>query len=158
MIQKSALLLCGAMLLHACLFSKKTTTHPHDLAALEWLVGNWNRVNNKPDRTARESWEKISAMEWKGLGVSLKNGVKTFEEQLKLVRDADGLYYEALVPENKSWVRFKLTEYSNHHFICENPTHDFPKKIAYTLKADGQLDVVISGDGKSQQFVFERAK
>jgi hypothetical protein len=158
MLQKSTLFLGALACLLACAPTRKTKTPPNDLATLEWLQGNWNRVNTRPGQTATESWEKVSATEWKGVGTSFRNGVKSFEEQLKLVQSADGLYYEALVPENNGWVRFKVLDKSARHFICENPAHDFPKKIAYTLQDDGKMNVVISGDGKSQQFVFESVK
>jgi len=40
----------------------------------------------------------------------------------------------------------------------ENPQHDFPKTIRYTLREDGTLEATISGtaEQRSQSFVFKR--
>ncbi len=39
---------------------------------LMWLQGNWTRTNNKVDRTGAERWQKISPVELRGLGFSMK--------------------------------------------------------------------------------------
>jgi hypothetical protein len=59
------------------------------------------------------------------------------------------------VPENKGLVYFKFTATTDHSFTCENPTHDYPKKIIYDHQGN-TLKVTISGDGKSNTFLFER--
>jgi hypothetical protein len=45
----------------------------------------------------------------------------------------------------------------NQSFVCENPEHDFPKKIDYTL-SDGKMTARISGNGRSFDFIFSRSK
>jgi hypothetical protein len=45
-----------------------------------------------------------------------------------LIRD-DAIYYVADVPQNQQPVYFKFTEITESGFACENPDHDFPKKI-----------------------------
>jgi len=141
--------------LSSCLGTKQANKTV-DLPTLSWLLGKWNRLNTKPGQTAYEAWEKASATQWKGTGVSMKNGTKSFEEQLQLLKKEDGLFYAALVPENGQWVFFKITQHSKNHFVCENPEHDFPKKITYTLKENGQLEAIVSGNGKEMKFEFEK--
>jgi hypothetical protein len=44
---------------------------------------------------------------------------------------------------------------SERHF--ENPAHDFPKMIRYTLRADGTLEARVSDGGQqAETFVFTR--
>jgi len=79
-----------------------------------------------------------------------------FVEKLGIiVRDGD-LFYVADVPENQQPVYFRLTEIKQNSFTCENPEHDFPKKLAYSLKGN-KLHAIISGDGKSMEFFFEKS-
>ena len=54
-----------------------------------------------------------------------------YVEKLKLVIKDNNIYYVADVPENKHPVDFKLIEISEMTFTCENPEHDFPKRIRY---------------------------
>ncbi|WP_315820030.1 hypothetical protein [Paraflavitalea speifideaquila] len=59
------------------------------------------------------------------------------------------------VPQNKEPVYFKLTAITKDGFTCENPNHDFPKKIDYKLDGN-KLRATISGDGKAIDYLFER--
>jgi hypothetical protein len=126
-----------------------------DFNKLSWLTGTWNRTNTKPGRTAHERWEKTGNTEMQGWGVNLKGQDTLFVEKLKLVIKDDHLYYVADVPENKQPVYFKLTEITKESFVCENPDHDFPKKITYLLEGT-KLKATISGNGKAIDYWFER--
>jgi len=126
-----------------------------DFKKLDWLEGTWMRINNKPGRSAHEKWQKISSSEWSGMGVNMSSGVTAFVEKLKLVIKDDNIYYVADIVENRVPVYFKLTSITNDGFVCENPDHDFPKKISY-LKDGEKLAATISGNGKSIDYLFER--
>jgi hypothetical protein len=82
------------------------------------------------------------------------NGSDTsFVEKIRIVVKDNELNYVADVPENKEPIYFKFTELTATGFVCENPAHDFPKKISYQL--DGKnLKATISGDGKSMDYLF----
>jgi hypothetical protein len=138
-------------------FSSNVLAQPSskDFNKLNWLEGKWIRTNVKPGKSASEMWKKISGTEWKGKGVTLKGTDTLFVEKLKLIVKEGNIYYVADVPENKTEVLFKFTELNDHGFVCENPKHDFPKKISY--QRDGnKIKAVISGDGKSMEFLFEK--
>ncbi len=124
-----------------------------DLKKISWLEGKWERTNTKPGKKGFELWTRVSATEWNGKGVSLTGTDTTFVEKLKLVVRDGTPYYVADVPENQKEVLFKFTELSDNGFVCENPQHDFPKKISYQKDGD-KLKAVISGDGKSIEYVF----
>src|SRR5205809_390722 len=71
-----------------------------DFKKLDWLEGDWTRLNSKPGRSAHESWQRISPTEWKGLGVNMKGRDTAFIEKLKLVIKDDSIYYVADLAEN----------------------------------------------------------
>ena len=126
-----------------------------DFKKLDWLEGTWTRTNVKPGRSAYEKWQKISSSEWSGLGVNMKGSDTAFVEKLKLVIKDGNIYYVADIVENKEPVYFKFTFITNDGFVCENPQHDFPKKISYQKDAE-KIKATISGDGKSIDYIFEK--
>ena len=126
-----------------------------DFKKLSWLEGTWTRTNSKPGRSGNERWVKKSASEWQGWGVSMSGKDTAFVEKLKLVIKEGGIFYVADVPENKQAVYFKFTELTDNQFTCENPQHDFPKKISYQRNGN-KLKAIISGDGKAMEYLFEK--
>lgn len=129
-----------------------------DLKKLEWLVGTWNQTNtSKPGRTAHECWMKPEANKLSGYAVTMQGTDTLFKEKTTILIKDNALYYVAEVPGNKEPVYFKFTELTSSSFVCENPEHDFPKKITYQF--DGtKLKAQISGNGKAIDYYFERKK
>lgn len=129
----------------------------NQLDQLEWVIGFWDRTNTKPGRSAHERWEKVSNTALSGWGVSLRESDTTFVEKLQVFVKDGILYYQADVPENPAPVSFAFTSIDKTGFVCENPNHDFPKKIQYELKGD-TLVATTSGDGKEVIFRFRKRK
>lgn len=132
--------------------AKETTDNFNKLS---WLTGMWNRTNVKPGRKAHERWEMVGSQAMKGFGVTMKEQDTAFVEKLQLVIKDNKIWYVADVEHNKAPTFFELTAISNDGFTCENPAHDFPKKIVYKLNGD-KLTATISGDGKSFDYLFDR--
>lgn len=128
---------------------KKQTT----ISSVEWLVGNWTRINAKPGSSGFEAWTRKSNTELVGVGGSMKGADTTFVEKLRIVVKDGDLFYIADTPENKDEVWFKFTDLKTNSFVCENPEHDFPKKIAYNLEGN-TIHALVSGDGKVIAFQF----
>ena len=63
----------------------------------------------------------------------MKGADTSFVEVLKILIEKDRLYYVADVPENKRLVYFEISSATKDGFVCENPLHDFPKKIVYQV-------------------------
>jgi hypothetical protein len=59
------------------------------------------------------------------------------------------------VKGNKDIVYFQFVSLGDDHFVCENPAHEFPKRIEYKLRGN-QLQASISGDGKTIPYLFEK--
>lgn len=131
--------------------------HAQDLSGISGMLGKWKSVNTKTGNTAYENWVKISDQEWKGTGYRIsRTGTDTlFSEKMQIIVKDKVLYYVADVKENAAPVYFKFTAINEQGFTCENPEHDFPKKITYQL--DGKkLKATISGNGKEFSYSFER--
>jgi hypothetical protein len=138
----------GLMLQASFLFAQD------DVSKVEWLTGSWTRTNVKPGRSGVEVWAK-NGNELVGRGISLKGMDTTFVEKIRIVSKEGKLFYVPDVPENKGEVWFELTSVTEKGFVCENPKHDFPKKIVYEV--DGKdLKATISGDGKSIDYFFKK--
>jgi hypothetical protein len=127
-----------------------------DIGKVEWLSGTWTRTNAKPGRSGVEVWNKKNT-ELVGRGITLKGTDTTFIEKLKIAAKDGKLFYVADVPGNDEPTWFEFTELTDKSFVCENPQHDFPKKISYTLNGD-DLIATISGDGRSVDYIFKRKK
>ena len=127
----------------------------NELSDLNWLVGQWERQGMKPGKSGHERWEPAAGNMMHGWGVSFQGQDTTFVEKLKIVKKDNSVYYVADVPENQTPALFLMTEISADGFVCENPDHDFPKKISYKREGD-ILNATISGDGKEVIFKFIR--
>ena len=89
----------------------------------------------------------------KGQATTTQNSDTVYVERISLIIKDDAIYYVADVPQNKQPFYFKLTSITGNGFVCENPEHDFPKKITYELNGS-QLKATISGDGKSFDYLY----
>lgn len=141
-------------LLLALIMTLSQYASSQSLKDFEWLKGTWERQNVKPGNTAFEVWEQ-TAEGLAGSGVSLTGSDTTFVERLSIIEKDSDIYYVAFVSSNGSPTYFKITSVSDNGFISENPQHDFPKKIAYTLDGN-KLTAVISAGEKAMGFVFNR--
>jgi len=148
-------ILATAILLLSAQVTSGQTISAAELNKVSWLEGVWQRTNLKAGRTGAESWKKQSADEWRGLGYTLQGTDTLFVERMKLVIFENTPAFVADVPENKRLVYFKFTAVTDHGFTCENPSHDYPKKIVYDRQAN-TLKVTISADGKTNVFLFEK--
>lgn len=122
---------------------------------LEWLTGKWIRTNSSAGESGYETWNKVSDLKLSGKGITLKGKEVVFTENLELIVKGNDIFYVVTVSGAKMPVYFKLTAVDANGFSCENPEHDFPKKITYS-RSGNQVKAVISGDGKSVDYIFVR--
>ena len=135
--------------------SANQSTHS-TIDQLKWLEGTWTRTNSKAGQSGLEMWKKVSSTELSGRGITMHGSDTAFVEKLRIIVRDGNIFYVADVPENQKPVFFRLTEIKRNSFTCENPNHDFPKKIAYNLQGN-TLHAIISGDGKAMEFFFEKS-
>ena len=128
-------------------------TNEQQFKKLTWLVGKWNRTNAKAGESGYETWEKVNALKLTGKGVTLKEAQVVFLEHLELSIRGSDIVYAVRLKEEKTPIFFKLTEINKDGFTCENPQHDFPKKIVYKREGEN-VKAIISGNGESIDFNF----
>ena len=120
------------------------------LADLSWLIGRW-RQQESSGAYSDEIWSKASGEALVGAAHTIQNGDTVWSEQLeiKVAENGEVVYY-ANVPENDGPVGFKMISIAPYTVTFENPEHDFPWKIVYTLSGNN-LHVRIAGyrDGQA---------
>jgi len=152
---KTNKLLLIIFLLSFTLASSAQENNRQKFKKLEWLTAKWIRTNAKAGHSGYEIWSKVSDLKLSGKGLTFNGNEIIFTENLEIIVKGTDLYYVVtLAGENKP-VYFKLTALNDNGFTCENPKHDFPKKITYEREGD-QVKAVISGDGKSVDYLFVR--
>jgi hypothetical protein len=86
---------------------------------------------------------------------TLKGDRMVVFEFLRIVERDGSLLYIAQ-PNGRPPTEFMLTSITGDSVTFENPTHDFPKVIRYSKRADGSLEARVSDGGqKAEVFVFK---
>ena len=116
-----------------------------------FLIGNWKRLNDKPESQTYETWNT----NFTGIGFTKTEGKTTFQETLSIVAIKDTLYLK-VEGVNEEPTLFKFTSQTDSSFVCENKENEFPKKIKYYLE-NNQLKAIVSNDDFRIDFVFEKA-
>ena len=123
---------------------------------VKWLMGVWE---NKTQRgSIYESWTTVNKMEISGKSFVVKEGDTMVFENIRIVEEADNLFYIPIVKNQNEGlpVRFAMTSLTDTNMVFENPAHDFPQKISYTKINADSLVAMISGlrNGQERQQVF----
>lgn len=125
-------------------------------ADFSWLEGSWKLQG----KNVYEIWEKKEGV-LKGKAFKISATDTTMLEKITL-RERDGVfYYVPDVKENNGEVEFKMTSITADGFVAENPAHDFPKLIRYTIvrKENTQtINASIEGNGKVIQYTFDKVR
>lgn len=124
---------------------------------LEWLIGKWTRINSKPGQSGYETWTKVSDLKLEGKGITMKGQQAIFVEHMELSIKDNDIFYIVTVTGEKQPTYFKLTALTKDSFTCENPQHDFPKKITYQRNGE-HVKATISGNGQSIDYNFVAAR
>lgn len=140
------------------LTSSAQTSVKKSLADFEWLLGKWERINNKSGQITYEKWIKESDTKFIGFDWTMKGKDTVFIENFSLEIKDNDLYYIADVSHNPAPVPFKITVNSTNGFTSSNPEHDFPKKIEYKKENGNTMTATISGNGKEIPYKFKKVE
>lgn len=121
----------------------------------DWLLGKWQRINDKPGRTTFENWEKASDSAYHGVGFTLQNGDTLSQEIMKIVKTNGKWNLFVKTPKEKEFIRFEMAKIQADNFECKNDTLDFPKLIKY-WKNGNRIQALVSGDSLELSFDFKR--
>ncbi|MFN0243474.1 MAG: DUF6265 family protein [Planctomycetota bacterium] len=124
---------------------------------LAWLAGAWVGTRSSGS-SIEERWSppRGGAMLAVSRTVNTSGKMSAFE-YLRIVEREGGLVYIAQ-PGGKTPTEFVLTELSTTRAVFVNPRHDFPRRIAYELSAEGDLSATIGQleGGTPNRFDFKR--
>jgi hypothetical protein len=124
------------------------------LTQLAWLAGTWNGSDGPV--TFEERWTPPAGGVMLAVSRTLKGDRMVAFEFLRIVERNGTLVYIAQ-PNGRPPTEFTLTAIAADSATFENPTHDFPKMIRYSRRADGTLEARVSDGGqKGDTFVFKR--
>jgi hypothetical protein len=126
---------------------------------LEWLAGYWTITGEDGAIAVEELWLSVAGQVMVGVHRDARNPERVFFEYLRIEARDGGVYYGSK-PSNQPEAVFRLTEHEpGARALFENPDHDFPQRIAYTLDG-GVLTVTISGivgaEERSSRWTFTR--
>ena len=126
------------------------------IGQVEWLGGTW--IGTTGASGFEERWTPPAGGSMLAVARTLRNGIMTGFEFLCIAERNGGLVYQAMPNGRQPATDFTLTKIEPNSVTFENPAHDFPKMIRYTLSPDGTLEAVISGTDKQKPQTFRFKK
>ena len=126
------------------------------IAQVAWISGFWSGDNN--NSVVEERWTPQASGSILGLGRRLRGTLMSSFEFLCINEREGSLVYTAMPDGRTTPTHFTLTSITAESATFENPKHDYPKLVRYTLKPDGSLETTISGaaNQRTLSFVLQR--
>lgn len=124
------------------------------LNTISWLSGAWVAEGN--GRQISEQWMSPAGGKLLGMSRTVSHG-RTVEYEFLLLRvEGNGDINYVAKPSGQAETAFKLVRASANEVVFENPQHDFPQRIIYTLKEGDKLTAAVEGtkNGKSRRIEF----
>lgn len=127
------------------------------IAQVGWISGTWAGTT-AGGATVEERWTPAATGSMMAISRTLRDNAMSAFEFLCIVERDGGLVYQAMPNGRSPATDFTLTKLEGETAVFENPTHDFPKMIRYSLLADGSLEATVSGaaGSKPQTFLFKK--
>ena len=118
----------------------------NELEKASFLIGNWQKTDSTG--TLEEIWKTENDSTYLASSYFVQNKKDTLHsEQIELIENNKNLIYKATIKgeNNNQPVAFQLTDADDSLLVFENPKHDYPQKITYTLQKNNTLKATISG-------------
>jgi hypothetical protein len=142
MFQKTTLIL----LLLAIVSCKNSETNEKEkIKKTNWLLGKWE--NKVDEGVLSENWKRLNDSTFQAKSFFIKDKDTLHFESITLQQKGEELFYSATVKgqNNDKPVTFNMTSETDKKLVFENPKHDYPQKITYTLINKDSLVAEISG-------------
>jgi hypothetical protein len=120
-----------------CVIALNDRTYAQGTDVMKWMVGTW-KINTGKGYVV-EKWRAINDSTLSGKSFFVKAaGDSVVQESLELVlRKGQWTYISTVNGQNNNQpVSFKIIFLRGSEFICENPQHDYPQRIAYRRMKD----------------------
>ena len=116
------------------------------VADVAWLSGTWvSEPTTAGGATTEERWTPTAGGATIGISRTTRGTSMSAYEFLCIVERDGSLVYSAMPNGRAPATEFVLTQVTKDSATFENPSHDYPKAIKYTRRADGALETAISG-------------
>jgi hypothetical protein len=131
--------------------------------SFNWLQGSWQMQTRRGIIT--EKWAVTNDSTLAGESIMTRtDGTEIPLEKIELAFRNGNYYYIPTVrnQNGQQAIEFKITSHSETGFVAENPQHDFPKRITYTLVNKDSIHAMID-DGaaapvKKSDYYYSRKK
>src|SRR5262245_51101109 len=119
---------------------------------LAFMKGAWESQGGS--MKFEERWTEEAGGLMLGVARTIKGDRAVAFEFLRVEFRKDGVFYVAQ-PGGRPKTEFKLTASDGKSATFENPEHDHPKMIRYSLSPDGTLKAELDGAEGKQAFLFK---
>lgn len=130
---------------------------PASISAVAWIGGTWSTVGvgaappaGTTTTTTEERWTTPAGGVMLAMARAVRGTAMPSFEFLCIAERAGGLVYTAMPNARTPATDFMLTSFTETSATFENPAHDFPKKIRYSLTPEGLLVTEVSGAAGSR--------
>ena len=111
-----------------------------------WVGGTWlSEPATAGGSITEERWTPPSGGSMIGTSRTMRGTEMSAYEFLCIVQRDGSLVYSAMPNGRAPATEFVLTNVTRDSATFENPAHDYPKTIKYSLRPDGSLETAISG-------------
>jgi hypothetical protein len=117
------------------------------IADLSWLAGCWRQ--EAAGRIVDEVWMAPAGDAIFGMSRTVARDRAVAHEFMEIRSAADGLVFIAR-PSGQPEASFRLVKSGPRELVFENPTHDFPQRITYSLPLPDALVGRIEGTEKGR--------
>jgi hypothetical protein len=116
------------------------------IADVAWIDGTWvSEPASAAGATTEERWTPPAGGAMIGISRTMRGPTMSAFEFLCIVERDGSLVYNAMPNGRAPATEFVLTQRTPDSATFENPSHDYPKVIKYSRRADGALETAISG-------------
>jgi hypothetical protein len=100
------------------------------------MAGCWTFTEG--DVIVEEAWLGPRAGLMMGVSRTVRGERIVATEQIEMADDSAGVVYRAR-PSRQAPAQFRAVRISSSEAVFENAAHDFPQRIAYSLREDGEV-------------------
>lgn len=119
-----------------------------DISRLSWMSGCWAYDDAEPG--SGEYWMPPIGGTMFAVSRSIRDSRTVAFEYLRIEESAEGSLALFASPSGQSPARFDMVSLTNNEVVFENPEHDFPQRMVYSLTQDGRLIGRIEGQSNGR--------
>ena len=106
-------------------------TEPVSIEQLGWLSGCWRSIGGETGSS--ENWTKPAGGSMLATSRVVRNGKTVAYEFLRISETDDGSLVLVAAPSGQASNSFQLASIADQSVTFEDPEHDFPQRLSYTL-------------------------